>query len=101
MSWKKGKYMGTPPTARYGHTSTAIGPHLLIFGGWEFSKAQNEIIVLREFNTPNSNAGLGAGLGTGGKQSRMDSQNSLKEEDGQEDDQEIYENKEEEEELME
>jgi len=22
----------------------------LIFGGWEFSKAQNEIIVLREFN---------------------------------------------------
>jgi len=23
---------------------------LLIFGGWEFSKAINEIIVLREFN---------------------------------------------------
>ena len=22
----------------------------MIFGGWEFSKAQNEIIVLREFN---------------------------------------------------
>lgn len=50
MSWKKGKYIGNPPTQRYGHTSTAIGPHLLIFGGWEFSKAQNEIIVLREFN---------------------------------------------------
>ena len=44
--------MGTPPSARYGHTSTTIGPHLLIFGGWEFSKAQNEIIVLREFNNP-------------------------------------------------
>lgn len=48
MSWKKGKYIGTPPTTRFGHTSTAIGPHLLIFGGWEFTKAQNEIIVLRE-----------------------------------------------------
>jgi len=48
MSWKKGKYIGVPPTTRFGHTSTAIGPHLLIFGGWEYSKAQNEIIVLRE-----------------------------------------------------
>ena len=48
MSWKPGKYVGVPPTTRFGHTSTAIGPHLLIFGGWEYSKAQNEIIVLRE-----------------------------------------------------
>ena len=48
MSWKSGKYIGVPPTTRFGHTSTAIGPHLLIFGGWEYSKAQNEIIVLRE-----------------------------------------------------
>jgi host cell factor len=48
MSWKRGKYLGLPPTARFGHTSTAIGPHLLIFGGWEYTKAQNEIIVLRE-----------------------------------------------------
>lgn len=48
MSWKRGKYLGSPPTSRFGHTSTAIGPHLLIFGGWEYSKAQNEIIVLRE-----------------------------------------------------
>lgn len=48
MSWKKGRYLGTPPTSRFGHTSTAIGPHLLIFGGWEYTKAQNEIIVLRE-----------------------------------------------------
>lgn len=39
MSWKKGKYIGNPPTQRYGHTSTAIGPHMLIFGGWEYSKA--------------------------------------------------------------
>jgi len=48
MSWKQGKYLGSPPTSRFGHTSTAIGPHLLIFGGWEYAKAQNEIIVLRE-----------------------------------------------------
>lgn len=48
MSWKRGKYIGNPPTIRFGHTSTAIGPHLLIFGGWEYTKAQNEIIVLRE-----------------------------------------------------
>lgn len=51
MSWKKGKYLGTPPTSRFGHTSTAIGPHLLIFGGWELTKAQNDIIVLRECTT--------------------------------------------------
>lgn len=48
MTWKRGKYIGNPPTTRFGHTSTAIGPHLLIFGGWEYTKAQNEIIVLRE-----------------------------------------------------
>ena len=48
MSWKTGKYIGVPPSSRFGHTSTAIGPHLLIFGGWEYSKAQNEIIVLWE-----------------------------------------------------
>jgi len=39
MSWKRGKYIGNPPTSRFGHTSTAIGPHLLIFGGWEQTKA--------------------------------------------------------------
>ena len=50
MTWEKGNYVGLPPTPRYGHSATAIGPHLLIFGGWEFSKAINEIIVLREFN---------------------------------------------------
>ena len=48
MSWKRGKYLGQPQAARFGHTSTAIGPHLLIFGGWEHTKAQNDIIVLRE-----------------------------------------------------
>ncbi|TNV78497.1 hypothetical protein FGO68_gene5245 [Halteria grandinella] len=59
MAWKQGKYVGNAPTARYGHTSTAIGPHLLIFGGWELSKAQNEIIVLREFTSSGATGGQG------------------------------------------
>jgi len=49
MSWSRGHYVGNPPSARYGHTATAIGPHLLVFGGWELSKAVNDIVVLREF----------------------------------------------------
>jgi hypothetical protein len=38
---------------------------LLIFGGWEFSKAINEIIVLREFN---QQRGSSDGLLQGGSQ---------------------------------
>jgi hypothetical protein len=69
MSWKRGKYIGNPPTSRFGHTSTAIGPHLLIFGGWEHTKAQNEIIVLRECTNKlngNNEGGMGLGQETGG-----------------------------------
>lgn len=67
MSWKRGKYIGNPPTSRFGHTSTAIGPHLLIFGGWEYTKAQNEIIVLRECtNKVGADAAGIAGGETGG-----------------------------------
>ena len=51
MSWTPGKYYRGPPSNRYGHSTTAIGPHLLIFGGWEYSKAQNEVIVLRDCAT--------------------------------------------------
>lgn len=50
MSWESGKYLGTPPLSRYGHTTTSIGPHMLIFGGWEYSRATNEVIVLRDVN---------------------------------------------------
>lgn len=32
MIWEKGKFEGTPPLNRYGHTSSSIGPHILIFG---------------------------------------------------------------------
>ena len=77
MSWKKGKYIGNPPTQRYGHTSTAIGPHLLIFGGWEYSKAQNEIIVLREFNQDGNNNTIG-GNTLGGAQSKRTNEQSQK-----------------------
>jgi hypothetical protein len=63
MSWKRGKYIGNPPTSRFGHTSTAIGPHLLIFGGWEHTKAQNEIIVLRECTNKLNGGATGGGLG--------------------------------------
>ena len=55
MQWKSGQYIGKAASQRYGHTATAIGPHLLIFGGWEFSKAINEVIVLREFNQNKQN----------------------------------------------
>jgi len=50
MTWEKGKYVGTPPLTRYGHTTTSIGPHLLIFGGWEYSRATNEVVVLRDLS---------------------------------------------------
>ncbi len=65
MSWKHGQYVGSPPSARYGHTATAIGPHLLIFGGWEYSKPINEIIVLREFTADKSTLQGDAGSGVG------------------------------------
>ena len=75
MTWKVGTSIGVPPTSRFGHTATAIGPHLLIFGGWEYSKAQNEIIVLREWSPtngeePNENDNL---LGEGLNNEQMDS----------------------------
>lgn len=48
MIWETGKYIGTPPMNRYGHTTTSYGPHMLIFGGWEQSRATNEVVVLRD-----------------------------------------------------
>ena len=41
MQWEKAKYEGNAPRNRYGHTATSIGPHILIFGGWEFNRATN------------------------------------------------------------
>lgn len=81
MSWKKGKYLGQPPATRFGHTSTAIGPHLLIFGGWEFTKAQSEIIVLREC-TNRTDGEEGGLLGDG--QQEMDGMQQVDGQYGQE-----------------
>ncbi|CAK9080802.1 unnamed protein product [Durusdinium trenchii] len=48
MQWVQNKYIGTAPTRRYGHTATAIGPHVIIFGGWDGGKPLNDVIVLRD-----------------------------------------------------
>lgn len=50
VSWEVGMNLKKPPLSRYGHTTTSIGPHMLIFGGWEYSRATNEAIVLRDVN---------------------------------------------------
>jgi host cell factor len=50
MTWERGQYIGLPPPPRYGHSATAIGPHILIFGGWESNQAVNDIIVLRDLS---------------------------------------------------
>lgn len=48
MHWMRNKYAGVPPSKRYGHTATAIGPHLIIIGGWDGGKPLNDVIVLRD-----------------------------------------------------
>ena len=48
MSWERGQFSGMAPLSRYGHSSTSIGPHLLIFGGWEHNRATNDVVVLRD-----------------------------------------------------
>ncbi|CAD8066861.1 unnamed protein product [Paramecium sonneborni] len=50
MCWEKAKYEGNAPRNRYGHTATSIGPHILIFGGWEYNRATNQVVVLRDLN---------------------------------------------------
>jgi len=48
MTWVQNRYCGLPASSRYGHSTTAIGPHLIIFGGWDGGKALNDVIVLRD-----------------------------------------------------
>lgn len=48
MHWVRNKYIGIPPTRRYGHTATAIGPHLIIIGGWDGGKPLSDVVVLRD-----------------------------------------------------
>lgn len=48
MQWVCNKFIGVPASKRYGHTATAIGPHLIIIGGWDGGKPLNDVIVLRD-----------------------------------------------------
>mmetsp|Transcript_92797 Transcript_92797/g.258067 ORF Transcript_92797/g.258067 Transcript_92797/m.258067 type:complete len:100 (+) Transcript_92797:2-301(+) len=48
MHWVRNKYIGVAPTRRYGHSATAIGPHLIIFGGFDGGKPLNDVVVLRD-----------------------------------------------------
>lgn len=48
MTWVRNKYSGLPLTRRYGHTATAIGPHLIVIGGWDGGKPLGDVIVLRD-----------------------------------------------------
>lgn len=48
MRWVKNRYSGIPVTRRYGHTCTAIGPHLIVIGGWDGGKPLADVIVLRD-----------------------------------------------------
>merc|ERR1719199_449888 len=48
MQWIRNRYIGVPASRRYGHTATAIGPHLIIIGGWDGGKPLSDVIVLRD-----------------------------------------------------
>lgn len=48
MQWVRNRYVGVPASRRYGHSATAIGPHLIIIGGWDGGKPLNDVIVLRD-----------------------------------------------------
>jgi len=48
MNWVRNKYNGLPASQRYGHTTTAIGPHLIIIGGWDGGKPLADVVVLRD-----------------------------------------------------
>lgn len=48
MTWSRNKFTGVPASKRYGHTTTTIGPHLIIFGGWDGGKPLNDVVVLRD-----------------------------------------------------
>lgn len=48
MRWTTCKFEGVPGSKRYGHSCTSIGPHLIIFGGWDGGKPLNDLVVLRD-----------------------------------------------------
>ena len=50
MTWNRKTCSGDAPQPRYWHTSTPIGPHLLVFGGWEKTKAMNDVFIIRDLS---------------------------------------------------
>jgi len=48
MQWVRNTFSGLPAQKRYGHSTTAVGPHLIIFGGWDGGKPLNDVVVLRD-----------------------------------------------------
>jgi host cell factor len=48
MRYVPAKFSGVAASRRYGHTATTIGPHLIIFGGWDGGKPLSDLIVLRD-----------------------------------------------------
>ena len=66
MEWFMPSFRGDPPgTMQYGHTLTPIGLHVLMFGGWDGTRASNEVITLA-FPSPPQKKGEGPGGVEGG-----------------------------------
>ncbi|KAG3028349.1 hypothetical protein PC121_g7256 [Phytophthora cactorum] len=45
MEWHRVSAYGVAVANRYGHTSTLVGPHLFVFGGWDGNRALNQLVV--------------------------------------------------------
>jgi host cell factor len=48
MNWSRTRSNGVPPSDRYGHSMTMVGPHAIVFGGWDGGKPLNDLVVLRD-----------------------------------------------------
>ncbi|CAD7934980.1 unnamed protein product [Amoebophrya sp. A120] len=48
MTWSQVTYTGVAPCSRYFHSCTTIGPHLIVFGGYDGGKPLADLVVLRE-----------------------------------------------------
>merc|ERR1711862_530749 len=85
MQWIRNKFVGVPASRRYGHTATAIGPHLIIIGGWDGGKPLSDVIVLRDRTVAERGGEENQGLGLeGGGQIFEDEEGGLLDEGGDE-----------------
>ena len=50
LMWEGSNLKKRLPKCRYGHSATTIGPHILIFGGWEYNRATSDVVILRYIN---------------------------------------------------